>query len=275
MTKTLLIGIISLISVLALQAQSRLAVWCHGVPTYYNISDVDSIVFENSVVPQNGQPCPGTPTLTDIDGNVYNTVQIGQQCWMKENLRTTRYADNTPIPSEDTYSVTDPYRYAPNNDEVNVPTYGYLYNWPAVMRNSSSSSSNPSGVQGVCPTGWHVPSDAEWKQMEMAVGMSQSDADNIQYRGNIAAKLSGNTGWTSSTNANAAGNLSAPGRNSSGFSALPASGYYSFGDYAGFWSATEFDSSLAWLRHLLYNNAGVYRDGNPKGDGYSVRCLRD
>ena len=141
------------------------------------------------------------------------------------------------------------------------------------------TSSCQQRVQGVCPTGWHVPSDAEWKQMEMAVGMSQSDADNTGDRGTIAAKLSGNTGWTFSSTTNAAGNLSASGRNSSGFSALPAGYYYGsyggFGDGADFWSATETDSSDAWQRSLYYGNAGVHRSCGTKNFGYSVRCLRD
>ena len=221
----------------------------------------------------------GTSTITDRDGNTYNTVQIGTQCWMKENLKTTKYADGTSISQGSSNSTEIAYWYYPNSSSSNKATYGLLYNWKAVMRNSSSSSANPSGVQGICPTGWHVPSDAEWKQMEMAVGMSQSSADNTGYRGTIAAKLSGNTGWSSSTNANAAGNLSASGRNSTGFSALPAGGYSGnstgFGLSAYFWSATEYDSSYAWERFLNYSCAGVGRDRPTKGSGRSVRCLRD
>ena len=228
---------------------------------------------------QNGQPCPGSTTLIDIDGNTYNTVLIGNQCWMKENLRTMKYADNSLIAQGTETSTTTAYWYYPNDDASNNTTYGLLYNWKAVMGSSSSSSANPSGVQGICPIGWHVPSDAEWKQMEMEVGMSQSDADNTGYRGDIAARLCGNAGWTSSSNANAAGNTSAAERNSSGFSALPA-GYYignynNFGNYASFWSATENSSTNAWQRYLDYNNAGVRRGYNGKEYGYSVRCVRD
>ena len=217
----------------------------------------------------------GTSTLTDIDGNVYNTVQIGSQCWMKENLRTTQYADGTPISHGGTFSTTVAYWYYPNADASNKTTYGLLYNWKAVMRDASSSSANPSGVQGVCPTGWHVPSDAEWKQMEMAVGMSQNDADSTGWRGDIAAKLSGNTGWTSSTNANAAGNLSAPDRNISGFSALPAGSLGYFGEDAYFWATTESSSDYARLRYLTYSNAGVHRGIGTMDSRRSVRCLRD
>ena len=223
------------------------------------------------------QLCPAT--VSDRDNNTYNVVQIGTQCWMKENLRTTKYADGTSISHSSQISTTVAYWYYPNNSSSNKATYGLLYNWKAVMRNSSSSSANPSGVQGVCPTGWHVPSDAEWKQMEMAVGMSQSDADNSGYRGNIAAKLSGNTGWTSSNTSNAAGNQSATGRNSSGFSVLPA-GYYDsenwiFAGNATLCSTTVNENSRMWIRSLYYDNAGVYRSTGNKAFGYSVRCVKD
>ena len=223
--------------------------------------------------------CGSGVTVTDKSGNTYNTVQIGQQCWMKENMRTTKYADGTDISEGATSSTTVAYWYYPNNNSSNKTTYGLLYNWKAVMRNSTSSSSNPSGVQGICPTGWHVPSDAEWKQMEMAVGMSQSDADNTGNRGDIAAKLSGNTGWTSSTNENAAGNLSASVRNASGFSALPAGGYITdnynhFHQYAYFWSATANETN-PWRRSLYFDNAGVTRQILTKSYALSVRCVKN
>ena len=239
----------------------------------------NELSFTTTTTTSNGQPCPNASTLTDIDGNTYNTVQIGSQCWMKESLRTTKYADGTAISQGSGSSTTTAYWYYPNGDASNKPTYGLLYNWKAVMRNSSSSDSNPSGVQGICPTGWHVPSDAEWKQVEIAVGMSQSDADDTGYRGNIAAKLSGNIGWTSSSNANAAGNMSAPNRNSSGFSVLPAGRYYynymSFGTDVHFWNTTEYNSSKAWQHTLKHSSAGVGRSDDDKVSGYSVRCVKD
>lgn len=108
----------------------------------------------------------GFDTVTDYDGNVYHTVEIGQQCWLKENLRTTHYADGTDIlPGGATFSATVAYRYAPNDNSSNVPFYGYLYNRAAVMRGAPTSNANPSGVQGICPDGWHVPSGAEWMQL--------------------------------------------------------------------------------------------------------------
>ena len=229
---------------------------------------------EVSFTARDGQPCPGTPTITDIDGNTYNTVQIGQQCWMKENLRTTQYADGTPIAQNN-------WAY-PDSVASNQSTYGLLYNWATVMRNSPSSSANPSGVQGICPTGWHVPSDAEWKQLEMEVGMSQHDADSTGYRGDIAAKLSGNTGWMNSSQQNSPGNTSAVEHNSSGFSALPAgayqssgTGYYNMYASAIFWTATQVNNSRAWRRWLMYCYEGVLRIDYGKDSCQSVRCVKD
>ena len=115
-------------------------------------------------------------TVTDIDGNVYNTVKIGNQCWMSENLKVTKYSDGSPIPH-----VIDPiewagiynkdtnyaYCYYNNNANGEADIYGALYNWAAAMgKNTLSSNSNPSGVQGVCPDGWHLPSNSEWTELE-------------------------------------------------------------------------------------------------------------
>ena len=226
---------------------------------------------------QDGQPCPGAATVTDIDGNTYNTVQIGNQCWMKENLRTTRYANGVNIPMGSTYSYTDPYRYAPDNNSSNVSTYGYLYNWSAVMHGASSSSSNPSGVQGICPNGWHVPSDAEWTQLTDYVGsQTQFQCDNSS--GNIAKALASTTGWNSDASTCAVGNNSST-NNATGFSALPAgygSGNYgNFGYAAKFWSATESSYGFAYYRRLYYNDADVGRYDDNEYNGFSVRCVRD
>ncbi len=215
-------------------------------------------------------------TVTDVDGNAYNTVQIGDQCWMKENLRTTRYSDGTPIPLGTETSTSTAYRYAPNGDESNVPAYGYLYNWKAVMRNSSSSNANPSGVQGICPAGWHVPSDAEWTQLTDYVS-SQS-----QYLCNgssiyIAKALADSLGWDSSGNDCAPGN-NLSGNNATGFSVLPAGLYrgdYGFGYNTFLWSSTGDGNNDAYYRNLYRSDPDVARDYNDKSRGYSVRCLKD
>lgn len=221
--------------------------------------------------------CPST--VTDYDGNTYSTVQIGSQCWMKQNLRTTHYANGTSIAlGIGTSSTTTAYRYYPNNSSSNVSTYGYLYNWKAVMRNSSSSSANPSGVQGICPNGWHVPSDAEWTQLTNYVG-NQTQYQCGSSSTKIAKALASTTGWSSSSTTCAVGN-NPSSNNSTGFSALPAGCYNGsnnsiFGYAAYFWSATEDYDLVAYALSLLCNYAYVDRGDGLMGDGFSVRCVRD
>ncbi|MBO4653928.1 MAG: hypothetical protein J5644_00075 [Bacteroidales bacterium] len=217
-------------------------------------------------------------TVTDYDGNVYSTVVIGNQCWMKENLRTTHYADGTYIARGSNESYTTGYWYYPYDNSANKSTYGLLYNWKAVMRNASSSSSNPSRVQGICPRGWHVPSDAEWTQLTDYVG-SQSQYKCGNSKDNIAKALASKTGWESSSDQCDVGN-NPSANNATGFSALPAGcyggGYYFFGYGAYFWSATEYGDRYAYYRLLVYGTADVYRDNNNLKDyGFSVRCVRD
>ena len=226
---------------------------------------------------QDALPCPGTPTLTDADGNVYNTVQIGQQCWMRENLRTTHYADNTSIPVGSTYSYTDPYRYAPNNDESNVAIYGYLYNWAAVMHGATSSSANPSGAQGICPTGWHVPSYAEWTQLTDYVSSESQYVCSSDNR-NIAKALSNTMGWIGSTEICAVGNCLAS-NNATGFGVLPA-GYYhntfsNMGASAYIYSSTETGTYTCYHCSIYYGDSDVMIISDGKSEGRSVRCLRN
>ena len=227
----------------------------------------------------------GRTTVTDIDNNVYNIVSIGTQCWMKENLRTTRFADGTSIqPGGTSSSSTTPYRYAPIGDDNYVATHGYLYNWPAVMKGASSSSANPSGVQGICPKGWHVPSDAEWTQLTSYVS-SQTDyrCNNDSY--NNAKALASKTGWIYSDNDACAVGNGRDNNDKTGFSALPAGFYdgsygynysYDFGRYAYFWSATmSSDNNYIYFRDLAYWWANVDRGSYYCYHGLSVRCLRD
>ena len=244
----------------------------------YAINSVGTAYGEEvSFTTSTGLPCTGTPTLTDIDGNVYNTVQIGNQCWMKENLRTTRYADSIEIPSGETYSYTDPYRYAPDNDEAYVAAYGYLYNWPAVMHGAASSSSNPSRVQGICPDGWHVPSDAEWEQLKdyLSCNLQYGCLSNL----NIAKALASTTGWTEYDWECAVGNDQST-NNATGFSALPAGYYYDgfctdLSMSAYFWSATIFDGDYPSVRYFSYYDEAMNWSYYGKDNGFSIRCLRD
>lgn len=213
-------------------------------------------------------------TVTDADGNVYSTVQIGDQCWMAENLKVTKYPGGSSIPlvTDNTTwgnladnSTDDAYCYYNNNASGEANTYGALYTWAAAMGdNAVSSSSNPSGVQGVCPTGWHLPSGAEWTELidylggESVAGGKMKEAGTIHWN-------SPNTGAD----------------NSSGFSALPGGSrssngtFTSFGYHDKWWSATEYDATTAWQRRRYYVDANILSSNSNKSYGFSVRCLRD
>ena len=212
-------------------------------------------------------------TVSDIDGNVYGTVTIGSQEWMAENLRVTRYRDGTPIgkvTDNGTWAAltTGAYCIYNNNASNEVATYGALYNWYA-----ATDSRN------IAPVGWHVPTDADWKELEMALGMSQSEADAEEmHRGNYeGSKLAGNAElW----NNGASENHSEFG--SSGFNALPSGdrhyskAYYNgMGAFGDFWSANEANSSYAWSRCLFFTNSNISRSKNDKRSGFSVRLVRD
>ncbi len=213
-------------------------------------------------------------TVTDKSGNTYNTVQIGQQCWMKENLRTKKYADNTSISNgSSNSSSTIAYWYYPYNSSTNETIYGLWYNWKAVMENSSSSSANPSGVQGICPTGWHVPSYAEWTQLTNYVS-SQSQYQCNSNSTYIAKALASETGWKSSTNTCAVGNNSS-NNNATGFCALPVYNSGEFGNTAGFWSASAYNSSEATMMSINASSAVVSFVRLSKSGTGSVRCVKD
>jgi uncharacterized protein (TIGR02145 family) len=213
-------------------------------------------------------PPPFCETVTDIDGNVYQTVTIGTQVWMAENLKVTHYRNGDPIPN-----VTDGGTWAGltagaycnyNNDAGYDGTYGHLYNWYSI--NDS---------RNMAPAGWHMPSDAEWKQLEIYLGLSQAEADAEDWRGNDEGgklKEVGTTHWWSPNTG---------ATNESGFSALPGGVRHNLPvyDYMGigayFWSSTESGGSYVWYRHLGYNNSGVFRYYGHKVEGFSVRCVKD
>ena len=219
----------------------------------------------------------GYSSFTDTrDGNVYSTIRIGEQTWMAENLRATKFTDGTNIPLGSSTSTTTAYRYNPNNSSSNVSKYGYLYNWKAAMHGASSSSTNPSNVQGVCPTGWHLPSAAEWTQLINYLS-SQSQYQCGSTSTDIAKSLASTTGWRSTTGTCAPGNTPS-NNNSTGFSAFPA-GYYTgsysgFGNITYFWGATE-SGSDAITRGLSYGYGDVSSGNSSKDSARSVRCVRD
>ena len=215
-------------------------------------------------------------TVTDYDGNEYATVLIGNQCWMKENLRTTHYTDGAEIPLITSgISETVAYRYCPNNVTGYVGEYGFLYNLSAVMGGEAASSTNPSGVQGICPTGWHVPSSSEWQQLKNYVS-SQNAYRCENEAESIANALSSPEGWNSQSTCCPGGTSHS---NLTGFSAKPA-GYVLYGNYpsgvgsyAYFWTATatrncDYEFS-EWSRSVTaYWN-------HSSSCAFSVRCLRD
>ena len=224
--------------------------------------------------------CPGVPTVTDYDNNVYNTIQMGTQCWMRENLRTQHYSDGTAIPAGTDTSSTVAYRYEPNNNQELVTTYGYLYNWRAVMRNASSTPASPSGIQGICPTGWHVPSRAEFVVLQNFM----EQANNLHCNGSdtsTAVAMASTDGWHSSSVSCTPG-YDSNANNESGFNARPAGTFYQNSYYnttynTCFWSATEYQSGKPFIARIAYDDAQFGADwfSNLTNVGYSVRCVKD
>ena len=210
----------------------------------------------------------GIGTVSDYDGNEYEIVKIGNQVWMAENLA---YLPSVSPPSNGSYTV--PYYYVSGYEGTsineakstdNYQTYGVLYNWPAANE--------------ACPTGWHLPSDDEWKELEMFLGMSQAEADGYLERGTDEGgklKEAGSTHWPST-------NIGAT--NSSGFTALPGGwcltgtegGFHLFGAYALFWTSTQHNIDSYWYRRLGWENSKVFRANNGITDnGFSIRCVKD
>ena len=231
----------------------------------------------------------GTSTVSDIDGNAYNTVLIGTQCWTTSNLKVTKYTDGTGIPLDATGSstgntstawellTTGAYTIYGNvgSSGANATNYGFLYNWYAV---SGIITSGGTSSKKLCPTGWHVPTDSEWTALDTHLG-------GFSVAGGMM-KSTGTTLWTSQSSGT---------NNSSGFTALPGGFRSSYDgefryirDRAYFWTATAngtpnslTNSSLvsplpeAWNRNLEHNVNVRYRTSVAVTNGYSVRCLRD
>ena len=205
-------------------------------------------------------------TVTDEDGNVYKTIMIGTQCWMAENLRVTRSVDGQQIPLGNG-SMMNP------SGNALVATYGYLYSWTVVMDGEQSSSANPSGVRGICPLGWHVPSQAEWTQMRTFVvnQIPYRCVDNGIY--SIAKALASQDGWYYDSTPCAVGNNSST-NNVTGFNAYPAG---PGGNHvAQFWSSTQTSSNTAYnIRLWVSSNTIDSPTYGNKYETYSVRCVRD
>ena len=232
--------------------------------------------------PDNGHPCQDAPFLTDYDGNIYGTVQIGSQCWMKENLRTTHYADGRPLMLGDTTSSNFRTFHYPYGDSSYIHPHGLLYNWATTMDSNASSSSNPSGVQGLCPDGWHVPSRDEWYQL---LDYIDDFSNYVCGNGHTARALAANEGWrnchcgvwTCSIAFEPSQN------NATGFSATGAGYclhgntnpfYPEFGFNTFFWSSTKEEDAVDIIRlRCNYPETDIIPMGPSLG--HSVRCLHD
>jgi uncharacterized protein (TIGR02145 family) len=265
MIKSILMAVIIFVPAFIIHAQNdTMYVMKNGnVIGKYNLNtQIDSIVFYNP------QTRPGNTFTDSRDGQVYKIVTIGNQVWMAENLK---YLPGVIEPI--TGSETNPYYYVYGYEGINetvakttanYTTYGVLYNWPAAMKGETSSTTNPSGVQGVCPTGWHLPSDAEWTELIEYLGDAGESGGKLKETGTTHWK-SPNTGAT----------------DENGFTALP--GGYRFingafgdiGNYGYWWSATEYNTAGAWCRGMIYYGSGVRRNQDFKEVGFSVRCVRD
>jgi uncharacterized protein (TIGR02145 family) len=215
--------------------------------------------------------------ITDFSNSAANgsnsnldAITIGNQTWTSKNLDVTTYRNGDPIPqvtdaTEWNSLTTGAWCYY-NNDASNNATYGKMYNWYAV-----------NDPRGLAPTGWHVPTDAEWKTLEMELGMTQAQADAIGFRGtDEGSQLADNAAlWRNGlleTNANFG---------ASGFDGLPGGyrlyngSFYYRGNTILWWAASEAGPTNAWSRNLHYNNARVYRNSGNKKNGYYVRLVQD
>jgi uncharacterized protein (TIGR02145 family) len=199
-------------------------------------------------------------TITDIDGNRYETIKIGEQIWMKENLKTTRYnnGDSIRTTNPDTLDIsneTSPkYQWAYNGNENHVKVYGRLYTWYAITDSRK-----------VCPCGWHVPTMKEWKKLFDYIGKGIIAADKLKEAGTIH--------WNK-PNANAT--------NESGFTALPAGSRWLTGDYAQlgesghYWSSDELRQGIAFRVLFRHDNNIEKQFGAAYAkNGWSVRCIRN
>ncbi len=221
--------------------QGQMLTWCNGLPVWGPCDD------------DNGDE------VVDYDGNVYETVIIGEKEWFAENLKSLHYADGTPITGV----------FAPNNDENMVTHYGRLYTWDAVMNGEESDNSNPGTVQGVCPDGWRVPSDAEMIYLTEYLGGSSVAGGKLKSTRTFPQD---HPRWNSP---NAGAN------NESGFTAYPGGRINADGSALGFgtggylWTSTESSGTNAWGYLLYYSLTGFYKDFGTKAFAFSVRCVRN
>lgn len=217
-----------------------------------------------------GKEIPFDPSqpVYDIDSNQYTVLSIGKQFWLKENLRTSKYNDTSVIPSslsDDQWKQTKSGAYAIfENNPLHEKTYGKLYNGYAVATGK------------LCPRGWRVATDKDWKDLETTLGMPAAELERTGERGEVASKLKSTSLWQA-----------APFSidNNSGFTAMPAGSrldngeYANLGQYANFWTSTVYDDRYGllylWNHHVNYNSNAIGRIYTLANNGYSCRCVLD
>lgn len=212
-----------------------------------------------------------TGTVTDVEGNIYKTIKIGDQWWMAENLKVKKFRNGSGLQSlaadADWINVTAGGFCTYENDPDNFQSYGLLYNWYSVADTAN-----------LAPEGWHIPSDEEWKILEMHLGMDPVAADRAGWRGSDEGdklKVKENSGWSPFANVWAT--------NESGFTALGASCRLPNGGFGqpglkstGFWwTISEVAGNEVWYRYLDYKNSNIFRAHDSKRYGFSVRCIKD
>jgi uncharacterized protein (TIGR02145 family) len=225
--------------------------------TFFFISVLGMILMLFAACKKDNGPDPTPGTVTDINGNIYHTVTIGTQIWLKEDLKTTKFRDGSDIlPETDNtaWSGLTTAAYCDyDNSATNGTTYGHLYNWFAV-----------NDTRNICPEGWHVPTDAEWSTLTSFLGGEDLAGGKLKESG-TTHWLSPNTGAT----------------NEVGFNALPggerrATGQFIYlGEYGCWWSSTEYDAQQAWIRYVGNSDGEVTNQLYNKNYGYSVRCIKD
>ena len=222
----------------------------------------------------------------EYQGYDYETVQIGEQCWFAENLRAENYENDDEIPSGLNASQwmnsfsnavaavalygegsSECYDQSPDGNACNeawaLNEYGRLYNWYAV-----------DDARGLCPSGWHVPTDGEWMTMEMALGMSEAEANSMGYRGSAGTQMKTDYGWRETAD------IDGNGTNSSGFAGLPSGGRYGNGWFGGAGSTGAWWTSSptgygAYFRVLSHTNGAIGRQEQTPRTGWSIRCIKD
>ena len=229
----------------------------------FGVAGTTGDVINNTITQNYGTHCG---TVVDYDGNLYETVVIGEQCWMRENLRTTHYADGTTVGYQN-----------PGSSEAETQTFGLLYTWNAAMHGASATEDNPSGVQGICPNGWHLPSKAEFDQMTSFLSYDNENRCG-GYTTYLAKTLASNENWqTSSIDCSIGNDLAA--NNHSLFNAQPAGHYdnslQQMYQRSYFWTTTYYNNIRSYFFELDFNSAVCTVSYGSSNFFYSVRCVKD